>query len=134
MKTLMIVDDSATMRRMIQASLRDLGNLHFTEADTGLAAIEQLAVSRVDLMTLDLNMPDMHGLEVLRFMRAQPAYQSLPVIVLTTRSDEEARAASLAAGATLCLSKPFDPRELAMRVGELLAMPKSMPADSSRSA
>jgi len=130
MKTIMIVDDSATMRRMIQASLRDLGDLRFTEADTGLPAIERLAVSPVDLMTLDLNMPDMHGLEVLRFIRAQPAYQALPVIVLTTRHDAEARASSLAAGASLYLSKPFDPRELAAHVGELLMSLEQRPGQS----
>src|SRR5215213_3107218 len=99
-KSVMIVDDSATMRRMIQASLRDLGSLRFTEADSGLTAIEQLAISPVDLITLDLNMPDIHGLEVLRFIRAQPIYQALPVVVLTTRRDDDVRASSLAAGAT----------------------------------
>ena len=123
MKTIMVVDDSSTMRRMIQASLRNLGDLRFVEADNGLAAIERLAVTPVDLMTLDLNMPDMHGLEVLRFIRAQPAYQALPVIVLTTRGDADISESSLAAGASLCLSKPFNPGDLSARVDELLHAP-----------
>ena len=123
MKTIMVVDDSATMRRMIQASLRNLGNLRFVEAENGLSALERLAVTPVDLITLDLNMPDMHGLEVLRFIRAQPLYQSLPVIVLTTRGDADISASSLAAGASVCLSKPFNPSDLAARVGELLQAP-----------
>jgi len=116
----MIVDDSATMRRMIQAALRDVDAVRFDEADSGLAAIERLAVVPVHLMTLDLNMPDMHGLDVLRFIRAQPSYQTLPIIVLTTRGDADARAATLAAGASLCLSKPFSPSVLATHVRELL--------------
>lgn len=119
-KTVMIVDDSATMRRMIQASLRGLDNLRFDEAESGLAAIERLAVASVHLMTLDLNMPDMHGLDVLRFIRAQLPYQKLPVIVLTTRGDTAAHAETLAAGASLCLSKPFEPHVLAAHVRELL--------------
>jgi two-component system, chemotaxis family, chemotaxis protein CheY len=120
MKTIMIVDDSATMRRMIQAALRDVGAVRFNEAGSGLEAIERLAVAPVDLMTLDLNMPDMHGLDVLRFIRTQPSFQALPIIVLTTRGDDDARAATLSAGASLCLSKPFHPHVLAAHVRELL--------------
>jgi two-component system chemotaxis response regulator CheY len=118
----MIVDDSATMRRMIQASLRGVAGVRFEEASSGLAAIERLAVAPVDLMTLDLNMADMHGLDVLRFIRAQPSYQDLPVIIITTRGDEQARAEALAAGASLYLAKPFSPAELDARVGELLRL------------
>ena len=58
------------------------------EAASGLEAIEQLAVAPVHLMVLDLNMPDMHGLEVLGFVRANQKFQQLPVIVLTTRDDD----------------------------------------------
>lgn len=119
-KTILIVDDSATMRRMIQASLRGLGDVRFVEAGSGLEAIERLALAPADLVTLDLNMPDMHGLDVLRFLRAQPAYRELPIVVLTTRGDAAAQAETLGAGASLCLSKPFQPERLAQRVRELL--------------
>jgi two-component system, chemotaxis family, chemotaxis protein CheY len=61
MKKILIVDDSPTMRRMVKASLRDLSDVGFDEAASGLEAIEQLALSRADLLVLDLNMPDMHG-------------------------------------------------------------------------
>jgi two-component system chemotaxis response regulator CheY len=119
-KTILIVDDSATMRRMIRASLRSLGELRFDEAQSGLEAIERLALATADLMTLDLNMPDMHGLDVLRFVRGQLAYQGLPIIVLTTRGDAAAQEETIAAGASLFLSKPFHPETLAQRVRELL--------------
>jgi two-component system chemotaxis response regulator CheY len=67
----------------------------------------------VALIVLDLNMPDMHGLEVLKFVRGHDAFRRLPVIVLTTRGDEPSRAAAIAAGASIYLTKPFVPDALA---------------------
>ncbi len=112
MKNILVVDDSPTMRRMVTASLRPLGDVGFGEAGSGLEAIERLALAPVDLMILDLNMPDMHGMEVIEFVRGHQAYRGIPIIVLTTRGDEASRAVALAAGATHYLTKPFDPREL----------------------
>ena len=116
----LVVDDSPTMRRMVMASLRDVCSGGFAEAASGLEAIEQLALGPVVLMVLDLNMPDMHGLEVLKFVRGHHAFRSLPVIVLTTRGDEPSRAAALAAGATLYLTKPFAPHVLATQARPLV--------------
>ena len=109
----LIVDDSPTMRRMVIASLREVCVGGFAEAASGLEAIEQLALGPVALMVLDLNMPDMHGIEVLKFVRAHQAFRGLPVIVLTTRGDEPSRGAALAAGASLYVTKPFHPHALA---------------------
>jgi two-component system chemotaxis response regulator CheY len=111
----LVVDDSPTMRRMVMASLRDVCLGGFSEAASGLEAIEQLALGPAALMVLDLNMPDMHGLEVLKFVRGHEAFRQLPVIVLTTRGDESSRAAALAAGASLYLTKPFVPQVLAQQ-------------------
>lgn len=116
----LIVDDSPTMRRMVMASLRDVCTGGFVEAGSGLEAIEQLAAGPAALMILDLNMPDMHGLEVLRFVRSYPAYRNLPVVVLTTRGDEHSRTAATAAGASLFQTKPFTPHVLAGQVRLLL--------------
>ncbi len=120
MKNILVVDDSQTMRRMIIASLRGLPGTSFIEASTGLEAIERLALGPVDLVTLDLNMPDIYGLEVLEFMRRHHAYRAIPVVVVTTKGEEAARAAVLAAGATRYVTKPFNPTALAALVGELL--------------
>jgi two-component system chemotaxis response regulator CheY len=117
-KTIMIVDDSTTMRRMITASLRDLQNVGFDEACSGLEAIEHLALSPVDLIILDLNMPDMHGRDVVDFVRRHQLYRGIP----TTRGDESSRSALLAAGATVYVTKPFLPHMLAEHVTELLAL------------
>ena len=102
------------------ASLRDVCTGGFVEAASGLEAIEQLAMGPTALMVLDLNMPDMHGLEVLRFVRSYPAYRDLPVVVLTTRGDENSRTAATAAGANLYQTKPFTPHALAGQVRLLL--------------
>lgn len=120
MKQILVVDDSATMRRMVMTSLRDLKNVKFHEANNGLEAIERLVIAPVDLMILDLNMPEMHGLEVLQFVRAHPNYHAIPIIVLTTRGDESSRSSALAAGASRYLTKPFDPRTFASEVQNFL--------------
>src|ERR1700755_2803671 len=103
MSNILVVDDSPTMRRMVTASLRALSGVSFGEAANGLEAIERLALANVDLMVLDLNMPDMHGLAVVTFVRGHERYRPIPIIVLTTRGDEESRAAALGSGATVYL-------------------------------
>jgi two-component system chemotaxis response regulator CheY len=120
MKSILVVDDSATMRRMVIASLRAMSNIQCSEAESGLEAIERLALAPVDLIVLDLNMPDIHGIEVLQFVRSHERYQAIPVIVLTTRGDEDIRAVAFAAGASQYLTKPFTPQLLAAQVSTLL--------------
>lgn len=120
MRMILVVDDSPTMRRMIMASLRDLGDVGFDQAASGLEAIERLSLSPVDLVVLDLNMPDVHGLEVLRFVRSHERFASLPVVVLTTRGDDESKATALREGATRYLTKPFTPSSFAPEIGALL--------------
>ena len=120
MHTILIVDDSSTMRRMVKASLSTIPGAVLMEAENGLEAIEKVAIEGISLMVLDLNMPDMHGLEVLEFLRSHSKYRGLPVIVLTTRGDEASRKGALSAGASLYLTKPFNPGELKQHVLELL--------------
>jgi two-component system, chemotaxis family, chemotaxis protein CheY len=120
MKNVLIVDDSATMRRMVKVSLRSLKEINFDEAGNGLEALERLALTPVDLMILDLNMPDMHGIEVLKFVRGHRTFHSVPVIVLTTRSDEENRKTTLEAGASSYMTKPFEPNKLLEQVQEFI--------------
>jgi two-component system chemotaxis response regulator CheY len=120
MTTILLVDDSPTIRRMSRAALSSMPGSTFVEAGSGLQAIETLAVTSVQLVVLDLNMPDMHGLDVLRFVRSHQHYRELPVLVLTTRGDEPSRDAALSAGASAYMTKPFSPTALASRVAELL--------------
>ena len=127
MRTILVVDDSATMPRKIMAALRDVSDVGFNQAGSGLEAIERLAIAPVDLVVLDLNMPDVHGLEVLRFVRAHERFHDLPVVVLTTRGDDESRAAAMSAGATLYLTKPFVPADFAPAIRRLLEGAESHP-------
>lgn len=121
MKKVLVVDDSATMRRMIIASLTSIGGVTFDQAVSGLEAIERVTLGPFDLVMLDLNMPDVHGLEVLRFIRGQDTLRDLPVVVLTTRGDDDSRAAALREGATLYLTKPFVPASIVAQVQPLLS-------------
>jgi two-component system chemotaxis response regulator CheY len=119
MHNILIVDDSPTIRRMVRSALRSLP-VTIAEAGSGLEAIERISIASVNLMVLDLNMPDMHGLDVLKFVRRHPQYAKVPVIVLTTRGDEVSRTTALAAGATAYVTKPFSPNALADTVQSLL--------------
>jgi two-component system chemotaxis response regulator CheY len=106
---------------MVMASLAALsGRCEFVEASSGLEAIERLALGPIELMVLDLNMPDMHGLEVLGFVRSHSKYRQVPVIILTTRGDDASRSAALEAGATAYMTKPFTPGTLVTKARELL--------------
>jgi two-component system, chemotaxis family, chemotaxis protein CheY len=118
-KTVLVADDSATMRRMIMAALGPSG-VAFEQADSGLGAIERVTLAPVDLVILDLNMPDVHGLEVLKFIRGRDSLRDLPVIILTTRGDPQSRTAALEAGATLYMTKPFQPQAIAAEVERLM--------------
>lgn len=121
MKRILIVDDSSTIRRMVRASLNGLDNVSFVEAASGLEALESLAVAPVSMLVLDLNMPDMHGIEVLKFVRKHQAHRSVPVIVLTTRGDDSSRAEAMQAGANAYVTKPFGPHDLASLANDLLS-------------
>jgi two-component system, chemotaxis family, chemotaxis protein CheY len=131
MTQILIVDDSPTIRRMVRASLaRFFPASQFVEAASGLEAIERLAVGTIALVVLDLNMPDMHGLEVLQFVRAHQKYRQVPIIVLTTRGDEGSRTAAMQAGASLYLTKPFTPEGLGAEAKKLLSSDDEVPASA----
>lgn len=115
----LVVDDSATIRKMIMSALRPL-NASFREASSGLEAIEQLMLSPYDMVTLDLNMPDMHGLDFLQFVRGHKAFKDIPILVITTRADAQMREVVLSAGANRYMTKPFSPDAILDTVKDLL--------------
>jgi two-component system chemotaxis response regulator CheY len=129
MPSALVVDDSPMIRHMVRMALETVTGLAITEAATGLEAIEWLMVRGADLVVLDLNMPDMHGLDVLHFVRGRAAFSSLPIIVLTTRGDEQTRQSAMLAGANLFRTKPFRPESLASDARSLLAAPMLVPAN-----
>ena len=119
MTQILVVDDSPIMRQMILACLAPLCPERVVEAESGLDAMEKLALEPFDLMVLDYSMPDVTGLEVLEFVRSDEALRRLPVMLVTSRSEAEEEL--MAAGATAFLAKPFDPDSLEAKARELLA-------------
>lgn len=120
MPDILVVDDSKVMRDMIVACLRPRADLVFTHASSGLEAIERLSLKSFDLVVLDLNMPDIGGIEVLEFVRGQDKLRSLAIIIVTTRGDEASRARALEAGASRYMTKPFTPDAIMDQVVQLL--------------
>jgi len=127
-KEVLVVDDSKVMREMIVACLRPESGLSFTQAASGLEAIEKLSLKPFDMLVLDLNMPDIGGIEVVEFVRAQDTLRQLPIIIVTTRGDETSRGQALAAGASRFVTKPFTPEQLLSEVRGLLVPPATRPS------
>jgi two-component system chemotaxis response regulator CheY len=121
MAEILVVDDSKVMREMVIACLRAREGLAFSQAASGLEAIERLSLQPCDMLVLDLNMPDIGGIEVIEFVRSQDRLRSLPILVLTTRGDDSSRQRALDAGASRYMTKPFAPEVIAQEVSELLA-------------
>ncbi|HEY2512860.1 MAG TPA: response regulator [Polyangiaceae bacterium] len=123
MAEILVVDDSKVMRDMIIACLRPRADFEFTHASSGLEAIERLSLRPFNLVVLDLNMPDIGGLEVLEFVRGQDKLRALPIVIVTTRGDEQSRARALEAGATRFMTKPFTPEAILGEVESVLGKP-----------
>jgi two-component system, chemotaxis family, chemotaxis protein CheY len=121
---ILVVDDSQVMREMIVACLRGHIGYTFTQAASGLEAIEKLSLKPYSIVILDLNMPDINGIEVLEFVRGQDTLRHLPILVLTTRGDEASRSRALRAGADRFMTKPFGQEALSAEVRELLEQPR----------
>ena len=121
---ILVVDDSKLMREMIVACLRGEGGLTFAQAASGLEAIERLSLKPFDLVILDLNMPDIGGLEVVEFIRAQDKMRALPILIVTTRGDDSSKQKVMGAGASRYLTKPFTPEGLVDEVRALIGAPK----------
>ena len=124
----LIVDDSKVMREMVIACLRAHEGLSFTQAGSGLEALEKLSLQAFNVVVLDLNMPDIGGYEVIEFIRGQDKLRDLPILVVTTRGDDGSRARALSAGATAFMTKPFLP---AVLLGEVRALMGAHPGVSA---
>lgn len=119
MPTILAVDDSASMRQMLSHTLRAAG-FQVLEAVDGVDALAQSAAHPVDLVLTDQNMPRMDGLALTAALRAQAITARVPVLVLTTESDQAVKSAARAAGATGWLAKPFDPTRLVDVIRQVL--------------
>jgi two-component system chemotaxis response regulator CheY len=120
-KVVLLVDDSQTVRRMLEWTLKPAGfrTLH---AIDGVHALEILKVETVDLAIVDLNMPRMDGIELVRTVRRDEKLKRLPIILLTTESRDVDREMALEAGANLFMTKPSSPMQLRARAEEFLGL------------
>jgi two-component system chemotaxis response regulator CheY len=117
---ILVVDDSKVMRDMIVACLRPRADFAFTHASSGLEAIERLSLRPFSLVVLDLNMPDIGGIEVVEFVRGQDQLRALPIIIVTTRGDDASRERAMTVGATRFMTKPFTPEQILSEVEGIL--------------
>lgn len=118
-KTILIVDDSRSIREMVKFVLEEHG-YRVVEAENGQAALDKARVESFSLVLVDINMPIMDGFSLIKHLRTMPAYQSTPLLVLTTNSNEETKNKGRQAGATGWLVKPFDPDRLLTVIGKVI--------------
>lgn len=118
-KTILVCDDEPVLRALIRESLSE-GDFDVVEAEDGEEALRKARVARPDVILLDMMMPGRSGLEVLDEIRGDAELASLPVIMLTARTQAADREAIAVAGADRYLAKPFSPRELVSVVEDVL--------------
>ncbi len=110
-KTIMTVDDSASVRQMVAFTLKQNG-YDVVEAVDGKDALGKLGGVKVDMVITDLNMPNLDGIGLIKGVRALPAHRFTPIIMLTTESQDTKKVEGKAAGATGWIVKPFKPEQL----------------------
>lgn len=129
---ILVVDDEPDLLELIRYNLAGAGFQVSTSAN-GLDALERTARGGFDLVVLDLMLPGLPGTEVCRSIRANPSTATLPVIMLTARSEDTDKIVGLEIGADDYMTKPFNPRELVARIKAILrrastASPPESPA------
>ncbi len=126
MQHILVVEDSPTMRALLTASLEEIsGQFKVTEAENGFEALRARPRESFDLIITDINMPDINGLELVSFVKSNPAYESIPLIIVSTEGSERDLDRGVRLGADAYIVKPFDPNDLREVVCGLLNDAKS---------
>jgi len=119
-KTVLIVDDSASLRQVVSIALKGAG-YEVIEACDGVDGLAKLgAAAKVHLIISDVNMPTMDGITFVKEVKQKPEYKFTPVIMLTTEAEEEKKLQGQAAGAKAWVIKPFQPQQMLAAVGKLI--------------
>lgn len=118
-KTILVVDDSISIRQMVTFTLKGAG-YQIIEAVDGNDGLNKAKSNPVNLILTDQNMPGMDGLTLIKTLRGLPQYRAVPILMLTTESNDTMKTQGRAAGATGWLVKPFDPQKLLEVVKKVL--------------
>lgn len=110
-KTIMTVDDSVSIRQMVGLTLKQAG-YRVLEAIDGQDAVKKLNDADLHMLITDLNMPNMDGINLIKYVRSKPEFKFIPIIMLTTESQASKKQEGKAAGATGWIVKPFRPDQL----------------------
>jgi len=116
---ILVVDDFATMRRIVKNLLRDLGFKNTTEADDGSTALPMLKNGEFDFLITDWNMPNMKGIELLKAIRADENLKSLPVLMVTAEAKREQIIEAAGAGVNGYVVKPFTAETLKVKIEKI---------------
>ncbi len=118
-KTILTVDDSMSVRKFIALALKS-GGYRVISAVDGMDALEILPKEKVDLVITDLNMPNVDGFELVRTIRENPMYGSLPIIILSSLADAQYIERGMQAGANSYIVKPFNMKKIQYEVSKFL--------------
>lgn len=119
----LVVDDSATMRRIVGNSLKNLGFNDFIEAENGQDAIEKLQANPdVNFLITDWNMPVLSGLDLTKTVRSSEKYKNMPILMVTTRGVKDDILEALQAKVNNYVIKPFTPQILKEKIDQVLAV------------
>lgn len=120
-KTILTIDDSASVRQMVSLTLSAAGH-NVIEAVNGQQGLEKATTETVHAVLTDLNMPVMNGIDFLKNFRSHPASKGVPVILLTTESDDGLKSEAKAAGATGWIVKPFKQEQLVAVIKKVIGL------------
>lgn len=118
---ILIVDDFATMRRIVKNLLSELGFSNIVEADDGLTALPILKKGGIDFVVTDWNMPGMQGIDLLRHIRAQKSLAHLPVLMITAEAKRDQIVEAAQAGVNGYIVKPFNAATLKDKLDKIFA-------------
>jgi two-component system chemotaxis response regulator CheY len=108
-KTILIADDSASMRAMLVAIVEAIGNIRVVEAVSGFEALRLLPRDHVDMILTDINMPDINGLELISYLRSNQNYKDIPVFIISSEGSAKDIERGKQLGADEYVVKPFSP-------------------------
>lgn len=124
MKRILVADDSVATRALIAAALAELENVQVERVSTGIEAIKMLSTTQIDLVLTDVHMPEINGLELVRFIKGDERLRFIPVIVISTEAAEDDRQRALSQGADDYLPKPFTTAQLQHTISRHLVRSK----------